>query len=364
MLRITTGNLLEANVEALVNTVNCVGVMGKGIALQFRQAFPDNYRQYQKACERGVVEPGKMFVVETGKFVGPKYIINFPTKRHWRGVSRLSDIRGGLSALAEVIQTLQIRSIAIPPLGCGSGGLDWKEVSHLIQRQLSGLAAVDILLFAPHGAPAAEQMLVATVKPKMTRGRALLLALLDRYGSVGYRHTMLEVQKLAYFLQAAGERLRLRFTKYFLGPYAENLHHVLQNIEGHYVRGYGDRSSHAEIALLPGARKAAFEFLQNDQEALERIDRVSHLIEGFETPYGLELLATIHWIVNEDPKAAWDFAAVVRGFTGWNRRKHEIFREEHIRKGWLRLRDQGWFSGLDSDPAPAEDDEIARQRPA
>jgi hypothetical protein len=242
--------------------------------------------------------------------------------------------------------------------------LDWREVSSLIQKQLSGLAAVDIVLFAPHGAPAAEEMRVATARPKMTRGRALLIALLDRYGSVGYKHTMLEVQKLAYLLQAAGERLRLRFTKYFLGPYAENLHHVLQNIEGHYVRGYGDRSSHAEIALLPGAREAAFEFLQSDREALERIEKVSQLIEGFETPYGLELLATIHWIVSEDPKAAGDFSAVVRGFTGWNRRKHEIFREEHIEKGWLRLLEQGWFSTLDSGPAPAEDDQIARRRRA
>ncbi|MFZ3212298.1 MAG: macro domain-containing protein [Terriglobales bacterium] len=354
--------MLQANVDALVNTVNCVGIMGKGIALQFRQAFPDNYRKYQEACRAGVVQPGRMFVVETEKFVGPKYIINFPTKRHWRGKSRLSDIREGLSALAKVIQTLQIRSIAVPPLGCGSGGLDWGEVSRLIQRQLSELPNVQVLVFAPQGAPAAEEMRVATAKPRMTRGRALLLALLDRYGSVGYGHTMLEVQKLAYFLQAAGERLRLRFTKYILGPYAENLHHVLQNIEGHYVRGYGDRSNRAEITLLPGARDAAVAFLQDDKEASERIDRVSRLIDGFETPYGLELLATIHWIVSENSKAASDVSAVVRGFADWNRRKREIFREDHIRKGWARLRDEGWFSGLDSDPVSAEDSEAPHRR--
>ena len=128
MVELVTGNLLQADVEALVNTVNTVGAMGKGIALQFKQAYPANFEAYRKAVARGDVQPGRMFVFETGLLTNPRIIVNFPTKRHWRGGSRIEDIDAGLQDLAHVIVTRGIRSIAIPPLGCGNGGLDWGEV--------------------------------------------------------------------------------------------------------------------------------------------------------------------------------------------------------------------------------------------
>ncbi|MGH9566139.1 MAG: type II toxin-antitoxin system antitoxin DNA ADP-ribosyl glycohydrolase DarG, partial [Candidatus Angelobacter sp.] len=217
MIRHTTGNLLTADVDALVNTVNTVGVAGKGIALQFRQAYPDNFKAYTKAAKNGGITPGRMYVYATGR-LQPRYIINFPTKRHWRGASKISDIVSGLEDLAETIKQFAITSIAVPPLGCGNGGLSWSDVRPLIVGAL-GEQDVDVLLFAPEGAPLADSMPVATERPKMTLGRAVMLLLMDQYRDIDeYRLTALEAQKLAYFMQEGGESLRLNFTKAQFGP--------------------------------------------------------------------------------------------------------------------------------------------------
>lgn len=260
MIEFKQGNLLEENAEALVNTVNCVGVMGKGIALQFKQAFTENFRQYEKACRADEVQPGRMFTVATGNLFYPRYIINFPTKRHWKGKSKIEDIESGLKALIKEVQELGISSIAIPPLGCGNGGLDWSDVKPLIESAFTELPDVQVVVFEPTGAPAAEKMRVATSKPNITRARALFIRLLELYGIQGYELTKLEIQKLAYFLQMAGEPLRLRYDKHQYGPYADNLNHVLQVIEGHYIRGYGDRNQDSEIYVLPEGREAAQTF--------------------------------------------------------------------------------------------------------
>lgn len=339
-----SGNLLKAEAEALVNTVNCVGVMGKGVALQFRQAFPENFRRYQSACRAGEVQPGKMFVVPTMNLGSPKYIINFPTKRHWKGKSRIQDIRSGLEALVSEVRRLGIRSIAIPPLGCGNGGLDWADVRPLIETAFAELPDVQVILFAPEGAPRVEDVVVRTRRPAMTGARAVLLHLLDLYQIPGYRLTMLEVQKLVYFLQVAGEPLRLRFEEGKYGPYAENLHHVLQALDGHFIRGYGDRSRHPAIRLLPGALEAANAALAQSPEQRERLERVGRLIEGFESPYGMELLATVHWVASQDPRAATDRERAVELVHDWNQRKKDTLRPEHIRRAWDRLHEQGWLA--------------------
>lgn len=156
MLQIMRGNLLTADAEALVNTVNCVGYMGKGIALQFKKAFPENSTAYQKACRAGFVQPGKMLTFETSSMLRPRYIINFPTKRHWRGKSRYEDIEAGLRSLVSEVKRLGIRSIAVPPLGCGLGGLDWKKVRPMIEAAFAGAPDVRVMLFEPAGAPEAS----------------------------------------------------------------------------------------------------------------------------------------------------------------------------------------------------------------
>jgi O-acetyl-ADP-ribose deacetylase (regulator of RNase III) len=342
MIEHVTGNLLEADAEAFVNTVNTVGVMGKGIALQFRQAFPENYTVYRAACERGEVQPGRMLVVPTGQMGNPHYIINFPTKRHWKGKSRMEDIEAGLPALVAAVQEYGMHSVAVPPLGCGNGGLDWNAVRPKIEAAFAPLSDVRVLLYAPAGAPDADEMRVNTSRPRMTPGRAAIIALMKLYAMPGYRLTLLEIQKLAYFLQVAGESLKLSFVKGTYGPYSEVLQHVLQRMEAHFIRGYGDRSREASIRLLPPADSEAEAFLRAHPLTQTHLDQVAQLIEGFETPYGMELLATVHWLVNDEPALKDDPAAIVRAVHSWNAHK-QAFIPHHIQTAWSRLREAGWL---------------------
>ncbi|HDH02748.1 MAG TPA: Appr-1-p processing protein, partial [Actinobacteria bacterium] len=181
MITPSRGNLLDAEADALVNTVNTVGVMGKGIALQFKKAFPANFKAYERACKAGSVKLGKMFVFDNGALTRPKYVINFPTKKHWKSRSRIADIATGLEDLGRVIEELGLESIAVPPLGCGNGGLDWAEVRPLIESVVGELDGVNVLLFAPTGTPEESTMRVATDRPKMTAGRAALISVVARY---------------------------------------------------------------------------------------------------------------------------------------------------------------------------------------
>lgn len=346
MIETTKGDLLRADVEALVNTVNTVGVMGKGIALQFKKAFPENYKAYRKACDEKNVKLGRMFVFETDSLHNPRYIINFPTKRHWRGRSRLGDIEDGLQDLVRVIQERDIQSVAIPPLGCGNGGLDWVDVYPRIEQALKTVPDVHALVYEPKGAPEAAALVDRTTVPPMTQGRAAVIGLLKRYAAMGYRMTLLEVQKLLYFLQEAGEHLKLRFVKHKYGPYADNLRHVLGRMEGHFIQGFGDGTGgpSTSIELLEGADENAEEFLGAHPDTKARFDRVTQLIEGFETPYGMELLASVHWVaLHEDMLARRDSQAAVPLILAWSKRKREKFRPEHIHKAWQRLNDQGWL---------------------
>lgn len=338
-----TGNMLTADVDALVNTVNTQGVMGKGLALQFKKAFPENFAAYERASKAGEVQIGKMHVVE--RLASPRFIINFPTKKHWRQPSKLEYVRDGLRDLVVEVRRLQIGAIAIPPLGCGNGGLDWARVRPLIVAAFDELPTVRVVLFEPAGAPAAEQIIDRTTKPTMTEARAAVIALMGRYLATGYEYrlSLLEVQKLAYFLQEAGEELKLRFSPHHYGPYADNLRKALRNIEGHYTRGVGDgRNSPATpIELLPGAMDDARAYLAMQSKSVARIERVAALIDGFETPFGMELLGTVHWVMQHEA-AADDVDDVIAKVHAWSSRKRSSMKDGHIRAAWQRLRDQSW----------------------
>ncbi len=344
MIERTLGNLLVAHAEALVNTVNCEGFMGKGIALQFKKAFPGNFSAYARACHAGDVTPGRMFIVSTGSAIPPKYIVNFPTKRHWRSKSKLEDIESGLRALVSDVRRLGVKSIAIPPLGCGHGGLDWKDVRPLIEHAFAAVPEVHVLLFEPAGAPDAKAMPIGTKRPHMTLARALFVRLMERYSELAYRLTLLEMQKLAYFLQESGLLLRLNYVAHFYGPYAHNLNKVLETLEGHFIRGYGDsQGPDVEIELLPGAVSEADAFLKNHAVAVAGLDRVSGVIEGFETPYGMELLSSVHWVAAHGVPRATTAEEATRGVHAWNERKRTMLKPEHIRVAWARFEEQGWL---------------------
>jgi len=348
MLESAHGNLLQAPVEALVNTVNTEGVMGKGIALQFRQAHPEMFRAYEKACAAREVRLGEMHVFDLGGLAGgPRWIFNFPTKGHWRARSRLEDIERGLADLVAHVRKLGIKSIAVPPLGCGNGGLDWADVQPLIARAFATLPGVRTLVFAPHGAPEAEAMPNRTERPKMTPGQASLVLLMDRYlqGLLDPFVSLLEVHKLMYFLKAAGEPMpRLKFTAGKFGPYATDLRHSLIRMEGHLTLGFGDGkdSPETQLELMPGAVEAAKNYLAQNSETQERMQQVAELIQGYEDPYGMELLSSVHWVMQHAPQAQEDIEPAVSAVQHWNDRKKRVLKPEHLRKAWFHLKTHRW----------------------
>lgn len=345
MIKISEGNLLKSDAEALINTVNCVGHMGKGIALQFKKAFPENYEAYRRACDGGEVEPGRMFIFETGTIFNPRFIINFPTKRHWRGKSTYEDIERGLGALVDDLRSLHVQSIAVPPLGCGLGGLDWVRVRAMIELAFSPLPEVEVRLYPPTGTPKAKDMPVRTERPKLTLARALFIHMMARYSRSAYRLTLLEVQKLAYFLQAAGEPLRLKYEAGHYGPYAHNLNKVLEVLEGHYIAGYGDtQKPDVEVSLLPNALEEADAFLSGHDASRRRLEDVEAVIEGFETPYGMELLSSVHWVAVHGDSPARNVGEAVRLVWNWNPRKEKLFQERHLHTAWNRLASVGWVA--------------------
>ncbi|MDE2767137.1 MAG: macro domain-containing protein [Chloroflexota bacterium] len=344
MIERKTGNLFDEPVEALVNSVNCVGVMGRGIALQFKNAFPANFKAYVAACKRDEVQPGRMFVFETQQMAGPRYIVNFPTKRHWRGKSRMEDIETGLDALAEEIRRRNIRSIALPPLGSGLGGLDWFQVRRLIETKLQYVGDCQVIIFEPSSVGADGRPNRSTNVPRMTAGRAVLVNLMHRYisGLLDPYVTLLEVHKLMYFMEMAGEPLNLNFQKERYGPYAEKLRHVLRTVEGHLVSGYADGGDAPEkqLDLVPGAVEDARAFLEGHPETQTRFGRVSELVEGFESSFGLELLSTVHWVATEHPLATRD--ELIDQTYDWDHRKRR-FSKRQIRLAIRVLREKGWL---------------------
>lgn len=328
-------NLLTSNAEALVNTVNLVGIMGKGIALQFKEHFPLNFKLYQKACKAGQLQVGKVFLTETGQLTGPKYIINFPTKTDWRSYTKIEYIVSGLEDLVRVIQERNIRSIAIPPLGCGNGGLDWNVVKPIIEKKLAPLSnGVDIEIYEP-GHHSYTKTTTDKKSPELTKARALILALAERYNVLGFDISHLEIQKLAYFLQEFGQQdLRLRFEKGHYGPYATNLKHLIAHLEGTYIKGqirFQDMKPTDALTLVEEQLSGVHDFLKENLEEDEkvRLNKVSSLIEGFESPYGLELLATVHWAKKELQEKA-SSASVKTFIDTWSSRKKELMTADQV----------------------------------
>jgi len=240
------GDMFSEPVEALVNTVNCVGVMGKGVALEFKNRWPANFRAYKKLCDAKALAPGQMFIFDTKDLFaseGPRFLVNFPTKAHWRSKSKLSYVADGLDALAEKIKYHNIKSIAIPPLGCGNGGLDWSDVKPLIETKLGELDGVDIIIFPPKDAVDQAEHVNTTLP--MTFERAVLLKSLndlEQYFDGSFDR--ISLQKIAYFLQELGIDFRLKFSRNLHGPYSETLRKAYIAFEQHgMIKGFsqGDR---------------------------------------------------------------------------------------------------------------------------
>src|SRR5664279_4826642 len=345
------GDLLASDVDALVNTVNCVGVMGKGIALQFKRRYPQMFKSYAAACGNGEVQIGRMFVVSTEALDGPRYVINFPTKKHWRSPSKIEYVEAGMDDLRRVIKALDLRSVAIPPLGAGNGGLDWAQVEPLITDRLGDIPGVDIHLFAP---VAGHREVEPVQGVRLTWGRAMMLQLLINYvdqrqqaepweDPQGASH--LEIQKLMYFANYLQPDLKLDFVQGRYGPYSERVRHLIQGMEGSFLTRFGDGDDKAlalePIAPTPEARRQLDEFVlpANHSDSTKVIERVGAITEGFEGPYGIELLASTHWVAAHQGAVQPDRAA--EAVRSWSQRKGRIFTDHHVEVALAHLRESG-----------------------
>ncbi|SNR63133.1 O-acetyl-ADP-ribose deacetylase (regulator of RNase III), contains Macro domain [Methylobacillus rhizosphaerae] len=350
MIIYTKGNLLHAKVEALVNTVNTVGIMGKGIALMFKERFALNFKKYADACREGRVEVGTMFITQTGELEGPDWIVNFPTKKHWKGNSRIEWITEGLNDLREFIISHEIKSIAIPPLGAGNGGLKWSDVKPLIEHALGDLPA-EIYVYEP----TAQYQNVAKKEgvEKLTPARALIVHIIRQYWVAGLECSLLEIQKMAWFMERSilalgmANPLRLQFKAHKYGPYSYSLIKVLEALDGSYLNS--DKritDSNPSDLIWPNESKLAFldAYLQSEaKQYLEVAQIASEIIEGFESAYGLELLSTVDWLVQNN-QATLEVDSIRSGLMHWPagkasaQRKVNLFNDHSIAKAIDRLR--------------------------
>ncbi|HVZ30130.1 MAG TPA: macro domain-containing protein [Asticcacaulis sp.] len=306
MIEFTQGNLLDSDAEALVNTVNTVGVMGKGVALMFKEAFPENFKKYEAACKAKEIHVGKVFITHRDAFLGPKWIVNFPTKAHWRYPSKIEWIEQGLDDLKAVISKNNIRSIALPPLGAGNGGLEWSTVRELIVNKLQNLEEVRVVIYEP--TKEYQNVAKRSGVEKLTPPRASIAELIRQYSILGIQCSLLEVQKLGYFLERFNRKLSLKefefnFEANKFGPYSDKLKHMLNGLDGSYLhcdKRLSDAGPFEPIRFDESKRDLVALFMKTEGKSyLPSVEATSALIDGFESPLGMELLATVDWLVTE-----------------------------------------------------------------
>lgn len=326
MINFVEGNLLESQTEALVNTVNTVGIMGKGIALQFKNAFPYNYKVYKAACEAKTFHIGDLIITEEESLLyGRKIIIDLPTKTDWRKPSEYSYIETGLKALAHAINEKQIKSISIPALGSGNGGLNWDKVKMLMENHLAELSCA-ISIYQPN-AVIIEAMKKERVK--LTPARAMLLAILFEFVKNGEFVSEFAAEKVAYFLQrfGANEIFNLDFKKNFYGPYSGKVKRVLYYLNGSYITGYSgmDKKAFEELSIMMDAEKDVMDYLKksNDLNYLEIVEKTKQFLSGFYSPFALELLSTIDFLSQKHQTKDLDF--ILLELNSWSNRKRTLF---------------------------------------
>ncbi len=351
MIHYTSGNLLEADVTALVNTVNTVGVMGKGIALMFKERFPDIFKDYAAACKNKRVQTGRMFVTATGQLHGPRWVIHFPTKRHWRHPSKLEWIDEGLADLRRVLVANKIDSVAIPPLGTGNGKLEWADVKPMIEKHLADLPAVQVIVYEP--TRAYQNVSKTTGVEKLTAARALIAEMIRRYEVLGLDCSILEVQKLAWVLEFVIKRLgiqdplKLQFSADRYGPYSDKLRHLLNSLDGSYLHSdkrLADASPQDVIHFAPDHGEKLMAYFRTAQGApfMEVIEEADSLIDGFQSPLGMEALATVGWLVVRE-NVPQTLEGIRQGISKWPagaeaaERKQNLFSDSLLRAALNRF---------------------------
>lgn len=324
MIKYITGDILESSADALVNTVNTVGVMGKGIALQFKKAYRNNFADYAEACKRKEIEIGKLFVTKDSNLSsGEKYIINFPTKKDWRKPSEYTYVESGLDDLIRVLEEKNIKSVAIPPLGAGNGGLEWEKVKRIIENKLQDLD-VEIIVYEPT-IHIKEQLKKERVK--LTDARALLLYVL--YDLVGNGEYVSEFssEKVCYFLQRFGAKkyFKLDFSPNFYGPYSGKVRFVLNVLNGSYLMGYSDmnKKPFEPLTLISDGYETVKKHVESKPELVNIVDKTIELLTGFYSDFALELLSSIDFITTN--QKSFEREVINEKLRKWSDRKRSMF---------------------------------------
>lgn len=324
MINYVTRNILDSESQAIVNTVNTVGVMGKGIALQFKKAYPNNYKSYSLACKNKEIVVGKMFVTTDSNISsGEKIIINFPTKQNWRKPSEYIYIEDGLDDLIDVIKQNQIKSIAIPPLGAGNGGLKWEKIKEVIEDKLSSLD-IEIFVYEP------TSQIVEKLKKervKLTNARALLLYVLYDLVKNGEYVSEFSSEKISYFLQRFGAKkyFKLQFAPNFYGPYSGKVRYVLNALNGSYIMGYSDmdKKPFEPLTIVADGFNEVKSHIENKPELAIIAKETTSLLNGFYSDFALELLSSIDFIASKEK--SFDKQVISNKLSEWRDRKQSMF---------------------------------------
>ena len=341
MIHFTKGNMMTSSADALVNTVNTVGVMGKGIALQFKEEFPRNFITYKVACSSGELTPGKLLITKELNSNGEeKIIINFPTKLHWRNPSKYEYITEGLKELVKAISEHYIKSIAIPPLGCGNGGLDWNIVKGMIEEALKD-AKCEIYIYEPN--TEIKQTLQAKPKNKeikLTPSRGLITYAMYYYDSLGENCSLFVANKLAYFLQRNGSKTfaKVKFTAHHYGPYSTQIDHIVYDLNGSYIKGFEQMSATAfePLTMQYDRINEVSEYVRTlDKSEQDSLKETIRLISGFESTLALEVLATVDFIRHTTPGISLD--GTIKAIHNWSDRKTKLLKNEYIQIAYDHL---------------------------
>jgi len=324
MIKYIKGNILESPAQALINTVNTVGVMGKGIALQFKKTFPNNYKAYLEACKNNKIQIGKLFIhTDSNMLSGQKIIINFPTKTNWRKPSEYIYIEKGLDHLINIITQYNIKSIAIPPLGAGNGGLEWEKVKNIITDKLQNLD-IEVFIYEPTNQ---IKEYLKKERVKLTEARALFLYVSYDLVKNGEYVSEFSSEKVCYFLQRFGARkyFKLKYEPNFYGPYSGKVRYILNILNGSYIMGFSDmnKKPFEPLTILSDGYEAVKEYIENDLELSQIANKTTEFLSGFYSDFALELLSSVDFIISENK--TFDNRIILQRLTEWNDRKRSLF---------------------------------------
>ena len=351
---LTKGDILRSTQHALVNTVNCVGIMGKGIALIFKNKYPAMFEDYVERCERNEVRLGEPYVYDAGDHL----IVNFPTKQHWRSVSRLSDIEAGLGYLKEHLSEWGIKSIAVPPLGCGNGQLDWSVVGTTLVRHLKEFG-IPVELYVPYDLSIENAQLSlfeacpesgleqTPSRPRVPIGQIALVDILQKVESEEYHWPVGRImfQKLAYFATVAGIPTGLKYEANSYGPYADGVKKIVAHLQNNGLVMERRRGQMFETVVGPTYEDARREYEEDLKELEPRILRVADLLTRFDSTKA-EVAATVHFTamtLRENHSRSPEAGEVIDAVERWKVRRNPPLRREDVGRSLVSLATQGWI---------------------